>query len=180
MPPESLAAAIGDAATVALCGPAGVGGVKLLAGGGGGAGGIAIVRSFGAKPVDAGLEGRQVAVAVVVGVDDGRPEAVHGLRRLLHRHGIGQVHRQEGEGDVGQRQHLRHRLGVARHIDALVPEGDHIAVAHALGVVLKPLRRDVVGRHRLDGVAEQVRGLAIGDGGRLRLQRLRQLVEHFL
>ena len=99
----------------------------------------------------------RVRVAEMIGVEDLGPEGPGRVGDHLGRHGVGQVHRQEGDVDRLQGLHLRRVLRVAGDVDALVAEGEDVAVAVALGVEgipVGPLVDDVVGRDGLDRQAE--------------------------
>ena len=87
----------------------------------------------------------------MVGIEDLRPQGAHGLRSLVHGHGVGLVHGQKGDVDVAQRLHFGSVLAVAGNVDARAAEREHVAhvLAFARMEVEVPLG-GVVGCHGLD------------------------------
>ena len=79
----------------------------------------------------------------MVGVEDARTESPGRVGDHLRRHGVGQVHGQEGHVDVLKGFHLRGVLGVSSNVDPLVAEGDDVSVADPLRMIGQALRPDV-------------------------------------
>ena len=89
-------------------------------------------------------ESHRIRFAVMVGVEIFWFERLCRIGHHLRGHRIGQIHRQEGTVDVLQGLHFRYIFGIARHVNALVAKGQHIAVANTLwmkGLAVVPLMK---------------------------------------
>src|ERR1022692_3324483 len=86
-------------------------------------------------------ENLRVLTAIVIRIDHARMEGAHGLGRGLRRHGVRQVHGDEGHVDVLERAHFRRALGVAGEVETLAAVRHDIAIAAALLVIGLPVIR---------------------------------------
>jgi len=70
----------------------------------------------------------------MIRIQDARPEGFGCIRHHLWRHGVGQVHRQEGNVNLYQRLHLGDILGVPGEVKARIAKGKNISIPGAFRV----------------------------------------------
>ena len=118
-------------------------------------------------PAKSLLEDFQVRVSVVIGDDDFRVEGPNRVGSFVGRHGVGEIHADEGDVDVLEGAHLGDAFGVGGEVEALASVGEDVAIVASLGMVELSgggAAREVVGGDGFDGPLLPLAGLMVGDG----------------
>src|SRR5580700_5873369 len=84
------------------------------------------------------LKDREIGPAIVVRDHDLRMESFDRVGRFFGRHGIRQIHTNEGNVNIFERAHFRHALGVAGKVEALSAISENITVTAAFVVEKLP------------------------------------------
>ena len=122
---------------------------------------------FDAGACELFLEHCKIGAVVVIGNHDLGVEGFDRVGRFFGRHGVGEIHADEGDVDVLEGAHFGNVFGVAGEIEADAAEGEDVSVAAAFVVEKFAGRRatgEVVGGNGFDGPALPGFGFAIGDG----------------